>query len=336
MHPCHANMQPYLADLEQRIGLPIVYQRWSSRYAEANPFKKEILLCGPLTGTPTSFSLPCAGTVHQVDLTQNAPSGDIVNLVHDDKVFPVCAVTGRRVQLVFDMERLFEVPGDIQPGLVLEAVLAPALERAATFITGYDWKAETERFVTWNMQGTEAQVTGWRQNIKDNEHELERLFAMVSVLTRKNTELRELMVTTATATRKDREVRAGTEFLSLVKMFPNPVESFDVEHGQFVVHLKPITLEDDGSEYEMGRFTLQLGNDAVRIYSDTGNRYPHPHVSSDGIPCWGNLGPHIAKLLGERQYAGLIAAIIEFLHSYNERDAYRRIEHWDPDHEDDD
>ena len=166
--------------------------------------------------------------------------------------------------------------------------------------------------------------------------ELERLFAMVSVLTRKNTELRELMVTTATATRKDREVRAGTEFLSLVKMFPNPVESFDVEHGQFVVHLKPITLEDDGSEYEMGRFTLQLGNDAVRIYSDTGNRYPHPHVSSDGIPCWGNLGPHIAKLLGERQYAGLIAAIIEFLHSYNERDAYRRIEHWDPDHEDDD
>ncbi|MFZ4580865.1 MAG: hypothetical protein ACOYOB_20980 [Myxococcota bacterium] len=85
----------------------------------------------------------------------------------------------------------------------------------------------------------------------------------------------------------------------------------------------------------LGSFTLQIGPDSVRIYSDKGQRYPHPHVSSDAVPCWGNLGPPIARLLGERQYAGLVAAIVEFLHSYNERDAYRHIEHWDPDYDED-
>jgi hypothetical protein len=112
---------------------------------------------------------------------------------------------------------------------------------------------------------------------------------------------------------------------------PAPVQTVDLDYGRLVVVLQPITLNCDGCDYHMGAFTLQIAADNIRIWSDSGNRYPHPHVSSDGVPCWGNLGPHIAKLLGERSYAGLIATVVEFLHSYNERDAYRRIETWDPD-----
>ena len=336
MHPCHANMQPYLADLEQRVGLPITYQRWSSRYAEFAPFKKEIEIFGPTTGTPSPFDLPYKDDVCKVDVTHcTPPTGEPIVLMHGDNQYTVASLKGRRVTLAFDLERIFENPGDIQPGLILEAVLAVACQKAAQHVTAYDWKDEAARFVAWNVQGTDAQVAGWRVNIRDNEHELERLFAMVASLTRKNAELRELIGTTSASTKKDREVRAAAEFRDITKMFPAPVETFDVEHGQLVVRLRPITLEDDGSEYEMGRFTLQISNESVRIYSDSGHRYPHPHVSSDGIPCWGNLGPSIARLLGERQYAGLIVAVVEFLHSYNERDAYRRIEHWDPDHEDD-
>jgi hypothetical protein len=85
----------------------------------------------------------------------------------------------------------------------------------------------------------------------------------------------------------------------------------------------------------MGAVTLMIMPDRVRMYSDSGRTYPHPHVSADGVPCWGNVGPGIAKLLGEGQYAALVAVIWEFLHSYNERDAYRHIQTWDPEYSED-
>jgi hypothetical protein len=241
-------------------------------------------------------------------------------------------VDGRRVILAFDLERLFEAPqGDLQPGLVLEAVLGPALPKAVEFVNSYPWDDESTRFVQWNVQGVDDQVSTWKQNVRDNEAELERLTTMTSSLCRKNAELREQMKAAVASTKTDREAKARDEFKSVIKMVPSPVQTVDLDYGRLVVTLRPITLTHEDCDYAMGGFTLQIAADSIRIWSDGGNRYPHPHVSSDGVPCWGNLGPHVAKLLGERCYAGLVAVVIEFLHSYNERDAYRRIETWDPD-----
>jgi hypothetical protein len=336
MHVAHPNMQPYLADLEARIGLPVRYRRWSSRYQETPQFQQEIELSGPYTGSPSPFSLPTEGSVREVRAVWCLPQqGDRIDLEHEGNTYPVAAVQGRRVQLVFDLESLFETPGELKPGTVLEAVLEPALRKAADFVKAYDWTAEQTRFVAWNVQGIDAQIATWRRQILDNDYELDRVTTMTANLVRKNAELKEFITNGTTTAKSDRARRAQEEFEAIRKMVPDVVHAFDVENGQLTVHLQPITLEYDDCEYEMGSFTLQIGPDTVRIYSDKGQRYPHPHVSSDGVPCWGNLGPPIARLLGERQYAGLVAAIIEFLHSYNERDAYRHIEHWDPDYEED-
>lgn len=333
MHTCHPAMKTYLEDLESRCGLPIRYQRWSSRYQEKGPFRREVELFGPPSGLPAPFHIPYKGEVRTVEVTNSQPSaGDRIELAIGDNSYFVAAVDGRRVHLAFDLERLFEAPqGDLQPGLVLEAVLRVALFKAADNVKAYRWEDEAARFVTWNVQGIDDQVNGWRQNVRDNEHELERLTTLTSTLVRKNAELREQMKAAVASTKVDREARAHGEFRDVIKMVPSPVQSVDLDYGRLVVVLQPITLEHDGDEYHMGMYTLQIAADNVRIWSDSGNRYPHPHVSSDGIPCWGNLGPHVAKLLGERNYAGLIAVIAEFLHSYNERDAYRRIDTWDPD-----
>jgi hypothetical protein len=333
MHICHPAMQTYLADLEVRHGIAIRYQRWSSRYQDRAAFRHEVELLGPFSGLPALFDVPYKEEVRKVEVAHSLPQqGERIDLTIGDNRYPVASVDGRRVTLAFDLERLFEAPqGDLQPGLVLEAVLNAALPKAVHNVKEYRWSDEAARFIQWNVQGVDDQVNAWKQNVRDNEHELERLTAMSATMVRKNAELREQMKAGADLTKAERELKAKEEFTALVKMVPAPVQTVDLDYGRLVVVLQPVTLEHDGCEYSMGAYTLQIAADNVRIWSDSGNRYPHPHVSSDGVPCWGNLGPHVAKLLGERQYVGLVATIVEFLHSYNERDAYRRIETWDPD-----
>jgi hypothetical protein len=337
MHICHAAMKTYLEDLQARCGLPIRYQRWSSRYQDKAPFRHEIELLGPHSGLPGPFDIPYKGEVRSVEVATSQPSiGERVELLLGDNSYIVAAVDGRRITLAFDLERLFEAPqGDIQPGLVLESVLNIAVPRAVENIKTYRWEDEAARFVQWNVQGVDDQVATWRSNVRDNEAELDRLTTMTSSLVRKNADLREQMKAAVASTKVDRQDRARQEFGSVLKMVPAPVQTVDLDYGRLVVVLQPITLSHDGCDFQMGAYTLQIAADNIRIWSDSGNRYPHPHVSSDGLPCWGNLGPHVAKLLGERSYAGLLATVVHFLHSYNERDAYRRIETWDPDWSDD-
>jgi hypothetical protein len=334
MHICHPAMQTYLADLEHRHGIAIRYQRWSSRYQDRAPFRHEVELLGPFSGLPAPFDVPYKEEVRKVEVAHSLPQqGERIDLAIGDNHYPVASVEGRRITLAFDLERLFEAPqGDLQPGLVLEAVLSQALPKAVHNVKEYRWQDEAARFIQWNVQGVDDQVNAWKQNIRENEHELERLTTMSASMVRKNAELREQSKAAQVMTKKDREDYAGREFLALTKMVPDPVQTVDLDYGRLVVVLQPVTLEHDGCEYHMGAYTLQIAADNVRIWSDSGNRYPHPHVSSDGVPCWGNLGPHVSKLLGERQFVGLVATVVEFLHSYNERDAYRRIEHWDPDY----
>ncbi len=337
MHICHSAMQPYLEDLESRLGLPVRYQRWSSRYMGKAPFRHEINVVGPHSGTPATYSLPYKNDVREVEVVSNRPdTGEPLELAVDGSHYHVASVDGRRVRLVFDLERLFEQPPeDLHPGLVLDAVLGAACLKAATFVKEYRWEDETERFLTWNVEGVAGQITAWKQNIRDNEHELDRLVSTTAKLVRKNTELRDQCKAASTTTRTDCEAQAKSEFASLTKLVPTVAAQIDFDSARLVVVLQPLTVEHDGCDYELGSFTLQIAPDNMRIWSDAGLRYPHPHVSSDGVPCWGNLGPHVARLLGERAYASLVAATVEFLKSYNERDAYRRIETWDPDWSDD-
>ena len=337
MFHCHPNMRPFLADLQDRASLPITYVRWMPRYMDHPRHRHEIDVYGPYTGTPTPFSLPHAGELHEIQVVTTQPTeGERIELVHNDNIYLVATVQGRRIRLAFDLEQLFESPGVLPPGQILEAVLAPAVELAAKNIRAYTWQDETERFVQWNVAAVDQQITNWRGNVRDNEYELDRLCAVSAGIVRKNNELRENMQAASQLTREDRQSKARTEFAALTKMMPEVVQSLAVEHGTLLVVLQPLTLEYDDCDYALGTFTLAIGVDKVRIHSDSGHSYPHPHVSSDGVPCWGNLGSVIAKALGEREYVGLVVAIAEFLKSYNERDAYRNIQNWDPDYNSDD
>ena len=111
----------------------------------------------------------------------------------------------------------------------------------------------------------------------------------------------------------------------------------EVQSGELRLETIPLVVEYEDVDYDLGCFHISIGNDRVRILSPSGRPHPHPHVSDSGIVCWGSIGTEVAKLLGEREHAALVAVIIEFLQSYNAGDAYRRIEFWgdDPPYDDD-
>ena len=337
MHHCDQTMATYLDDWQAKLSLTIRYQRWSARYTDPAPFRREIELLGPIAGTASECRLPYKEGVASVELVHGRPhTGEPVELTIGDETFVVASVEGRRVRLAFDLERLFETPGDLQPGLILDAVLALALPKAAEYIVSYDWQREKAEFSAWMVSSVDGMVRNWKNAIRDNEYEANRLTSQISGLVRKNGELREQIVALEATTRPAQETKATEEFAALVKMMPSPVVSVEVDYGKLSIVLVPLTLEHDSTDYRMGSYTLTITADKVHIWSDGGFSYPHPHVSSDGVPCWGNLGPGIGKLLGEGQYAALVSVILEFLHSYNERDAYRHIETWDPDYNSDD
>ncbi len=337
MHHCDQTMAAYLLDWQAKLNLNIRYQRWSARYTDPAPFRREIELLGPIAGTADECRLPYRDGVQTVNVVHGRPhTGEPVELTIDGETFVVASVEGRRVRLAFDLERLFEVPGEIQPGLILEAVLCAALPIAARYIQGYDWERERAEFSMWMVSSVDGMVRNWKNAIRDNEYEANRLTSQISGLVRKNGELREQIVALEATTRPAQEQKAAEEFAALVKMMPSPVVSVEVDYGKLSIVLEPLILEHDSTDYHMGSYTLTVTADKVHIWSDGGFSYPHPHVSSDGVPCWGNLGPGIGKLLGEGQYAALVSVILEFLHSYNERDAYRHVETWSPDYNSDD
>ncbi len=330
-------MAAYLLDWQAKLNLNIRYQRWSARYSDPAPFRREIELLGPIAGTATECRFPYRDGVAVVDLVNGRPhTGEPVEITVGTETFVVASVEGRRIRLAFDLEKLFEQPEDIQPGRVLETVLGMALPLAAQYIQGYDWRREREEFSMWMVSSVDGMVRNWKNAIRDNEYEANRITSQISGLVRKNGELREQIVALEATTRPAQEQKAQEEFAALVKMMPSPVVSVEVDYGKLSIVLEPLTLEHDSTDYNMGSYTLTVTADKVHIWSDGGFSYPHPHVSSDGVPCWGNLGPGIGKLLGEGQYAALVATIWEFLHSYNERDAYRHIETWDPDYDSND
>ena len=337
MHHCDHTMAAYLDDWQAKLGLNIRYQRWSARYTDPAPFRNEIELLGPIAGSASECKLPYKDGTTTVTVVHGVPhTGEPVTISVEDDPCTVASVEGRRVRLAFDLERLFENPGDIQPGLILEAVLGAALPKAAEYVKAYDWEREKTKFSAWMVSSVDGMVRNWKNAIRDNEYEANRLTSQISGLVRKNGELREQIAALETTTRPAQEQKAQEEFAALVKMMPSPVTSVEVDYGKLSIVLEPLILEHDSTDYAMGCYTLTITSDKVHIWSDGGFSYPHPHVSSDGVPCWGNLGPGIGKLLGEGQYAALVSVILEFLHSYNERDAYRHIETWDPDYSPDD
>lgn len=123
-------------------------------------------------------------------------------------------------------------------------------------------------------------------------------------------------------------------FSDLMKLVPGNYASFRFEDSKIIGTTQPILIshEDQTYNFEPYEVIFNLQTQGVQITGDKNsvNGYCHPHVTTSGSICWGNIGGLVARLSGEMDLYGLYELVAHFLSLYNEDDPYQRIERWDP------
>lgn len=99
--------------------------------------------------------------------------------------------------------------------------------------------------------------------------------------------------------------------------------SAEFGNGTLEVTTYPVIIEDR----DLGGFKIKITSDQITFHSlrDSSSRRAHPHLGAGGMPCFGNVGPAINKLLAEKEYLALVTFLLEYIHSYNSGDAYRPL-----------
>lgn len=115
----------------------------------------------------------------------------------------------------------------------------------------------------------------------------------------------------------------------------------DDEVSYLAIETTELTMLNPATEltYELGcmKIMLPLADETgthppIRIANLTrqgatfhGTEGPHPHIGSDGVPCWGDVGPEFQDLLVRGEYEMLVHGIIEWLQVVNPSDTAGRL-----------
>jgi hypothetical protein len=96
----------------------------------------------------------------------------------------------------------------------------------------------------------------------------------------------------------------------------------------------PIVIDHDGYEFAVGTYEVTVApTGSVRIQNlaqPPEASHPHPHVGSEGTPCWGSAYADVLRAQGRLQVASVLALAHSLLSSYNRPGAYEEISHFDP------
>lgn len=119
------------------------------------------------------------------------------------------------------------------------------------------------------------------------------------------------------------------------RLFANPlIESIKLHDGALHVRTRRIEALFDGHAYDLGIFTIHVdpyhGQVAVWCELSTHpNGVPHPHISPEGIVCYGNASRAIATAAGEQRVVDVIEYILRWLvQGYTPELAQYKIEDW--------
>ena len=107
------------------------------------------------------------------------------------------------------------------------------------------------------------------------------------------------------------------------------------DDGTIVATTSPITIEYEGWDFPLGRYTITVDNSSqvniTALDTHPHAKYPHPHVAQDGYPCLGNIAADLPKLLGSMRIAEALQLMYEFLCSYSlEGTPFEKIRMFDP------
>jgi len=363
MH-CDNNIHPGLAALlrfeEQRLELPVeVHSRAIGELPVIHPFRPVVEVTIHSRRHLPKETFPILLSDELLEVTVPAYVGRDEQLVgfndRDGSLCPLAGVTGNRLNIYFDLNELFSGNGSVKrkplngsklsgnPGnKVAELIFSQAMPIILGNIRRHDWGEERNKYVRTKLEARLRMTAEWQRSIRQNDQAIEEKTFEISNLARKNAELRERLRAYNLLTLKRLEREAKEEHTLLVQMLGRSIRALEAGAEKLEVLTTPISIDYGGYLYEFGGFTMELplGNGQLTIKPTDNDHvvegYPHPHISSDNVPCLGNIGATVAQLTGEGKLYEAVALLLEFLRSYNEENPYLKIERWDPDWEDDD
>ncbi len=268
---------------------------------------------------------------------------------------PVAGLVGHRILVFLSLEALFDqwdtASDNDSPSamvgkpanLLFETIFSELLPLAVDHVRQHDWKAEAEEYARRKMTVLDRSIQGWRDDMRRNETQIDDKTWEITGLVAKNERLRESLAHFNQTTLMQQRRHAIQEHEQLVRLVQaGTLRTFSLQSGCLEFETGEMDVLFDGNIFRMGSFSVRLGltDGTINIFGLQGSRkvdgYCHPHVSSSGSPCLGNMAPILAQDLGSGRLVEAVTGLLEFLRSYNHGGGYIDIRRWDPDWEDDD
>jgi hypothetical protein len=336
---------PLLADIDyeiQRLGLDI-YINTQTMPPDDAPIGNAIELWWPRSGDRADIAFRAGDATVVYSGPWHSVRGDYAlrATLNDDGYAPLIAtVRGRRVLLAFEPSRLASTPwrdaddnelAGNPLGRVLGDVFAECLPRAA------DAALDTRPWVTTKLAALDCRVQRVRQEMSTNQHrlwELERELHSVLTKISEQRELIELLDGDVAALRRG---KAREEAADLGRLVPHAFERIASKGEALKARTSPLHIAWDGYTYAFGRFDVVVhlpSGTVTAVPVDDGftrQGYPHPHLDTEGNPCWGNMARPVKEALASGHVVEALTTIRTFLSHYNPDNPYLSISRWGED-----
>jgi hypothetical protein len=341
---CTEPLRSLLEFESQKYNLPIKYTRVNLDLdlPAMESFRPEIEIYLHFDDKPLPFAIPIGDELVQIrtSVCSGNPDSDAtpVGPQVDGELVPLAYLNGRRVIIPFDLECMEPLNGASNVvNRILDVIAGLALNRAAEYIQKYSYRVEEDSFAGVMTRALDQTLTSMERNIMDNEFDVKQKTQEIVELVQKNQEMKlsiEAIQAVGAARKRENAIR---EFRELLKLQPKPYRSITFDDSYIKAETGPIEIVHEDYVYHMGRFEVEIAftTNSLEIRNLEPDRivdgYHHPHVSGSGLPCLGNISLSLSKLLAAKQYVPALVLIHQYLESYNDADAYLKLERWDPD-----
>ena len=224
-HPHHPGLRARVQFIEQQHGIKIDWRQGYPAPARDRAFRPvmEVVHANQWCDQPREVHL--GDKVHNLRRPlQDWTVGERVSVSHPEGLDTLAVVDGGLVYLLVDLEGIFEYSDGVDANLLFDSIFDVAAPMAAEHVKNYDWSRERQAFVGWRVEAIDAQVRRWRQNVRDNDLELDGLTQRIATLVRFNGELRQNISASVGGTRSRQTEKAQEEFLALTRMMPGVVK----------------------------------------------------------------------------------------------------------------
>ena len=158
-----------------------------------------------------------------------------------------------------------------------------------------------------NIYKNKIKIGELMKRISDSQKKLERAKRSYKLLSKlyQNPDMREDSIRSFEVMEKDKRINKIKVKNNLIYVFTNNIK----------IDLKKAGIFDIG-KYEI---VYNLLDGDIRVFNQKKmDGCQHPHIDSDGLPCWGNMSTTVPKLLAKLDLVGLTNIVLKYLESYRD------------------